>query len=76
MLTYVSRTPSIMAPRHQYLRDMSTSVEGGRKVVILPPPLVAMARPFFKASMAHRGRILRFIGQRRGPVLRNSYGLY
>jgi hypothetical protein len=53
-----------------------TTIEYGRKVVVLPPPLVMASRAFFKASMPHRGRILRLVGGRRGPVLRDWYGVW
>lgn len=50
--------------------------EYGRDVVVLPPLIVRLAAPMFKKSMPHRGRILRFGGNRRGPVIRDYHGLY
>lgn len=55
---------------------MYTVREYGRDVVVLSPILVRLAAPLFKKSMPHRGRILRLVGKRRGPVIRDYHGLY
>ena len=55
---------------------MHTELEYGYKVAVLPPAVLMLARPLFKVSMPHRGRILRFGAKRRGPVLRDWYGRF
>ena len=52
------------------------TMENGRKVVVLSPLVLAAAKPFFKRSLRHRGRILRLVGKHRGPVIRDHGGLY
>ena len=46
------------------------------RVAIVSPLTLQLSKPFFKASMPHRGRILRFGAHRRGPVIRDWRGLY
>lgn len=50
--------------------------EYGRTVVVLPLWLVKALSPVFGPSLPHRGRVLRLVGRRRGPVLRSTYGLW
>lgn len=50
--------------------------ELGRKVIVVPPLMIRLLMPFFGSSLPHRGRVLRGVGHKRGPVIRDWYGRY
>lgn len=55
---------------------MTIRNEAGRTVVYVSTTVLALLRPFFKASMPERGGVLRVVGKRWGPVVRGPFGVY